>query len=302
MTTDSSFRDRAARYRERVDTTLARVLPAENTFPEVLNAAMRYSVLGGGKRVRPLLTYATGEVFDVAPERLDAAAAAVELIHAFSLVHDDLPAMDDDDLRRGRPTTHKAYDEATAILAGDALQVLAFSVLAKDESLMNEPATQIALVRTLGDATGVDGMTGGQALDLASSGVRLELHELERMHERKTGVLIRAAILMAWHCATPSAEHAREGAALAEFARLIGLAFQIRDDILDVEGDTDTLGKPQGSDLANDKATYPAILGMDEAKRRADHLFDESLRILRSIDRNIDPLVWLAGYIVRRDH
>jgi farnesyl diphosphate synthase len=300
MKYQGDFAARATRYRERVNEVLARVLPAADAFPETLNAAMRYSVLGGGKRIRPLLTYATGEVLGVAPRQLDAAAAAVELIHAFSLVHDDLPAMDDDDLRRGRPTTHKAFDEATAILAGDALQVLAFSVIAKDDTLSGDAATQIALVRTLGDATGADGMTGGQAMDLTSVGKALSLSQLERMHERKTGVLIRASVMMAWRCASDTSD--AEGAALGQFARLIGLAFQIRDDILDVEGDTDTIGKPQGSDVARHKATYPAILGMDEAKARADRLFAEALAVLDTLARDTRPLHWLAGYIVNRDH
>jgi farnesyl diphosphate synthase len=295
-----SFASRAPEYRERVNQVLARVLPAQDQFPETLNAAMRYSVLGGGKRVRPLLAYATGEVLGIAPERIDPVAAAIELIHAFSLVHDDLPAIDDDDLRRGRPTTHKAFDEATAILAGDALQIQAFTVLATDEALIDNPAAQIALVRTLGDATGVDGMTGGQAMDLASAGKQLTLAELERMHERKTGVLIRAAVIMAWQCASPAKPDV--GEALGEFARLIGLAFQIRDDILDIEADTETLGKPQGSDLARDKATYPAILGMDEAKARADRLFDRALGVLDDLPLPTDPLAWMARYIVQRDH
>ncbi|MFK7885305.1 MAG: polyprenyl synthetase family protein [Gammaproteobacteria bacterium] len=294
------FSTRAPDYRERVNSVLARVLPTPDQFPETLNDAMRYSVLGGGKRVRPLLAYATGEVLGVPPERIDPVAAAIELIHAFSLVHDDLPAMDDDDLRRGRPTTHKAFDEATAILAGDALQIQAFTVLATDAALIDDPAAQIALVRTLSDATGVDGMTGGQAMDLASAGKRLTLTELERMHERKTGVLIRAAVIMAWQCARPAAP--KVGEALGEFARLIGLAFQIRDDILDIEADTETLGKPQGSDVAQDKATYPAILGMDEAKARADRLFDGALKVLDDLSLPTEPLAWMARYIVQRDH
>ena len=300
MTAPNSFADRAESYRQRVDSVLERVLPGADDFPERLNQAMRYSVLGGGKRVRPLLTYATGEVLDVDPARLDPVAAAIELIHAFSLVHDDLPAMDDDDLRRGRLTTHRKFDEATAILAGDALQIQAFTVLSNADSLIGEPATQIGLVRTLADATGGDGMTGGQATDLAAAGQALTLDELERMHERKTGVLIRAAVTMAWQCA--ASRDPADGQALDDYARKIGLAFQIRDDILDIEGDTDTIGKPQGSDLAAGKATYPALLGLDEARRRADRLFESAMADLARLNRATGPLEWMARYIVQRDH
>ncbi|MEM6640068.1 MAG: farnesyl diphosphate synthase [Pseudomonadota bacterium] len=299
MTASSPFSDRAPDYLDRVNGVLSRALPDAEAFPQHLNEAMRYSVLGGGKRIRPLLAYATGEVFDIDLERLDPVAASVELIHAFSLVHDDLPAMDDDDLRRGRPTTHRAFDEATAILAGDALQIQAFTLLSNDPALSVDPALQIRLVRTLADATGVDGMTGGQAVDLASAGRRLSLDELEMMHARKTGVLIRAAINMAWQCsASPEPTH---GAALNEFARRIGLAFQIRDDVLDIEGHTATIGKPQGSDAAANKATYPSLLGLDEAKARADDLFTGAVALLDAeIPGAIEPLAWMADYIVNR--
>lgn len=296
----SDFASRIALYQKRVDDYLLRVLPDEAIFPQRLHAAMRYSVLGGGKRMRPLLTYACGEVLQTRPARLDAAATAVELIHAFSLVHDDLPAMDDDDLRRGRATTHKAFDEATAILAGDALQVLAFNVLANDEALVGDAQVQIDLVATLSDATGSVGMTGGQALDLASAGHDVSLSDLETMHDKKTGLLIRAAVSMACLCA-PAVSN-EERVRLDEFAQRIGRAFQIRDDILDVEGDTTVIGKAQGADIAMNKATYPAILGMDEAKRRASRLYDEALAALDGLARDTTPLRYLAAYIVRRDH
>ena len=295
----AGFQDRVDAYRARVDDCLERWLPARSRFPESLHGAMRYSVLGGGKRMRPLLTYACGEAFDVPAEMLDGPAAAVELVHAFSLVHDDLPAMDDDDLRRGRATTHCAFDEATAILAGDALQVLAFHVLAADETHGAAPARQVAMVRTLAEATGSIGMTGGQAMDLASAGRTLSLEELESMHDRKTGLLIRAAVRLACHCA-PSA-NADEVAHLDRFALQIGRAFQIRDDILDVEGDPEVIGKTRGSDEEADKATYPAILGMADAKAHAKRLYDDALASLSALDRDTSALAWLAHYIVQRD-
>ncbi len=297
--TGSGFRARVPDYRKRVDDCLERRLPGADCFPQELHRAMRYAVLGGGKRMRPLLTYACGEVLDVPARMLDAPATAVELVHAFSLVHDDLPAMDDDDLRRGRLTTHKAFDEATAILAGDALQVLAFGVLANDPQLHDRPEVQVAMVRTLAEATGSVGMTGGQAMDLASAGRRLRLEDLESMHDRKTGLLIRAAVRMACHCGVGTAPDEVEH--LDAFARRIGLAFQIRDDILDIEGDTDVIGKTQGSDIDNQKATYPAILGMEAAKEHAAQLYDSALASLDAVDRDTGALRWLAGYIVRRD-
>lgn len=291
-----SFAERAAAYVERVEHALEKRLPGADVKPATLHQAMRYSVLGGGKRVRPLLCYAAGEVLEVDPAELDNAACAAELIHAFSLVHDDLPAMDDDALRRGRATTHKAFDEATAILAGDALQTLAFIVLARADG---EPEARLDMLAVLAEATGSRGMTGGQAIDLASEGKRIGVDELENLHRHKTGCLIRASVAMAC-CARPDLAPERRSA-LDEFADNIGLAFQIRDDVLDVEGDSAVIGKTQGADVAHDKATYPALLGLENAKRRADERYAAALAALDCFGESAEPLRWMAEYIVRRD-
>ncbi|MEM9057454.1 MAG: farnesyl diphosphate synthase [Pseudomonadota bacterium] len=294
-----AFARRAADYVARVEGVLDRLLPPADVPPLELHAAMRYAVLGGGKRIRPLLVYATGEVIGAPPERLDAAAAALELVHAFSLVHDDLPAMDDDDLRRGRATVHKAFDEATAILVGDALQVQAFHALAADPALRAHPVCQLSVIERLAEACGSRGMTGGQAIDLASEGKTMTVAELEQMHTYKTGYLIRAAVLMACH-STPDVPAATIEL-LDRFAAAIGLAFQVRDDILDVEGETEVIGKPQGADEARGKATYPALFGMAAARERADALYDEAMRCLSALDSNTAPLRWLSAYVVRRE-
>ena len=261
-----------ARWLQRVEARLEAALPDASRAPQALHAAMRYAVLGGGKRLRPLLVYAAGAATGADEARLDAPAAAVELIHAFSLVHDDLPAMDDDDLRRGRPTVHVAFDEATAILAGDALQSLAFSVLA---GAPVDASLRVAWLASLADATGAAGMCGGQALDMAGTGQRLAPTELEQLHALKTGALIRACVRMG---AQAGSADAATLATLDDYASALGLAFQIRDDILDVEGDSAQLGKTAGKDQAQDKSTYPALLGMDGARaelarqsRRMDH-------------------------------
>jgi farnesyl diphosphate synthase len=257
---------------------------------------MRYAVFNGGKRVRPLLVYATGESLEVDPKRLDAPAVAIELIHAFSLVHDDLPAMDDDDLRRGKPTVHIEYDEATAILAADALQPLAFSVLTSvaDES----PDAQIALVKLVADACGSIGMTGGQSSDLAAEGKTLTAAELEQMYSLKTGALIHAAILSP--CLLREDIDPGATAALDAFGRAIGVAFQIKDDILDVEGETHVIGKPSGSDEKLGKATYPGLFGVEASRKRCDELLHSALAHLEPFGRSAAPLEWLARYIVER--
>ncbi len=296
----SSFGERADRYRDRIDSCLASIIPGEDVFPEHLHKAMRYSVLGGGKRVRPLLTYACGEVLGLNPALLDAPAAAVELIHAFSLVHDDLPAMDDDALRRGRPTTHMAFDEATAILAGDALQALAFDVLSSDPALNESPKSRIRMMRCLASAAGSTGMTGGQAQDLMAEGTILTPDELQLMHERKTGYLIQAAIMMACDAHPDLAHETRD--AIHAYADHIGLAFQVCDDILDVESSTEALGKPQGSDLKANKATYPSVLGMSAAKQHLNELYAASISALEKLSLNTEPLRWMANYITRRNH
>ncbi|MCU7810104.1 MAG: (2E,6E)-farnesyl diphosphate synthase [Candidatus Thiodiazotropha sp. (ex Notomyrtea botanica)] len=284
--------------RERVESSLEHVLPSSSMLPTRLHEAMRYSALSGGKRIRPTLVYAAGQAVDVSPERLDSPAVAVELIHAYSLVHDDLPAMDDDDLRRNQPTCHKAYDEATAILVGDALQAQAFQALCCGNSMQTDAETRIKMLETLTRASGSRGMAGGQAIDLESVGKELNLAELEILHIHKTGALIRAAV----HLATllnPQIEKEKIQA-LDRYAKCVGLAFQIRDDILDVEGDTEILGKTQGKDSAQDKPTYPALLGLSGAREKAEELLSEALRCLGHFGDEADPLRWIAKYIIGR--
>ena len=283
---------------QRIERVLDEVLPPETRKPERLHGAQRYSVLGGGKRLRPLLVYATGDALGVARELLDMPAAAVELIHAYSLVHDDLPAMDDDDLRRGRPTTHRAYDEATAILVGDALQVLAFSLLSGDEASAAGPPACLKMIQILADASGTAGMAGGQALDLAAVGRSLTLTELEMMHRLKTGALIRASVLMAAACAPALTPRLWEQ--LAGYAADIGLAFQIQDDILDVEGAVEDLGKQTGADAARAKPTYTSLLGLQPAKDRAQSLKKSALSQLEGLSGDTAMLKWLACYAVDR--
>ena len=292
-----AFAERLDHYRRRVDQKLADVLNLGHDVPERLLAAMRYSVLGGGKRVRPLLVYASGEVTRVAEDALDAVAAAVELIHAYSLVHDDLPAMDDDDLRRGRPTTHKEFDDATAILAGDALQALAFEVLATDRALAANAGAQVRMLAWLARAAGPTGMVGGQALDMAAEGQRLDEHGLERIHRGKTGALIRASIMMPSELGTLNAE---QRASLDVFASDIGLVFQIRDDLLEVEQDTATLGKHAGSDSGNDKSTYPSTIGVEGARQRAAETQQRAVAALQTLGRSADGLLWLSDFILKR--
>ncbi|WP_295540500.1 farnesyl diphosphate synthase [uncultured Thiohalocapsa sp.] len=298
-----------AQCRARIETVLDASLPAADTSPERLHAAMRYAVLGSGKRVRPILAYAAARATGVSWERVDAAAAALELIHASSLVHDDLPSLDDDDLRRGRPTCHKAFDEATALLAGDALQTLAFEVLATDPH--NPPAARVAMVARLAQAAGAGGMLGGQVLDLASEGRQLDLDALKNLHQHKTGALIRAAVAMAAIAAdTPPhgqaadqdpAQAQARAAAMDHYAACIGLAFQVQDDLLDVEGDTAVIGKTSGADAAHHKATYPSLLGVEAAHAAARALVDSALAALRDFGAGADPLRWIADYIIARD-
>ncbi len=288
-------------FRDRVDHALDHWLP-QPTGPEAhLQEAMRYSVVGGGgKRVRPILVYAAGQALNLELEQLDAPAAAIEIIHAYSLIHDDLPAMDDDDLRRGRPTCHKAYNEATAILAGDALQAIAFEILASDDSMLCDTGTRLEMIRLLAQASGSIGMAGGQAIDLASVGKQLTLEQLENMHQLKTGALIRASVLLGAMC-SPKA-NARILEQLDSYAHCIGLAFQIQDDILDIVADTETLGKPQGSDEQQNKPTYPALLGLDGARQRAMDLHKQALKALEIFDESADTLRQLSAYIVERSY
>lgn len=286
-------------WRSRVDAALESRLPPADAAPQKLHAAMRYAVLGGGKRVRPALCYATGMLLDVPLDWLDDAACAVEIIHAYSLVHDDLPAMDDDDLRRGRPTTHRAFDEATAILAGDALQCLAFELLSRPVAGEGPtPAQKMQQVRTLSRACGSWGMAGGQAMDLAASAGRIDEAHLETIHRKKTGALISAAVRLAADLAldedVPAYQH------LDRFAAAMGLAFQIRDDILDITADTATLGKRQGADLAHDKATYPVLLGLDGAQRRGLELHQRAMSELVPFGSAAEPLRALADELLNR--
>ncbi len=284
--------------RARVEATLERWLPRPETHPARLHRAMRYAALEGGKRIRPVLTYATGTAVGALPARLDAPACAVELIHAYSLIHDDLPAMDDDDLRRGRPTCHKAFDEATAILAGDALQTLAFQVLVQAEELDVEASVKLRMIETLARASGSRGMAGGQAIDLAAVGQELDLAQLEDMHIHKTGALIRASVLLGAFCQPALARTQLER--LDHYAKCIGLAFQIQDDILDVVGETGTLGKTAGADRARAKPTYPALLGLEGARQRAAELLGEAQDALADLGTEANALRALADFIVTR--
>lgn len=291
--------DRLQIWRARVDSELDHRLPSPDTTPNKLHEAMRYAVLNGGKRVRPLLVYATGIAVGASHEALDAPACAVELIHAYSLVHDDLPAMDNDDLRRGRPTCHRIYGDAMAILAGDALQALAFSLLTCNVKKLNATSA-LEMTRVLAAASGSYGMAGGQAMDLDAVGKSLNLTELETMHQHKTGDLIRASIKLGALC-QPNINPAQLEQ-LDQFGRCIGLAFQIQDDILDIESSTETLGKVQGADRALNKPTYPALLGLETAKQMARDLCKEGLNSLMDMDERTDPLRELSSYIVQREH
>lgn len=282
----------------RVENKLDAVLPPASEAPRRLHEAMRYSVLGGGKRIRPLLVYATGVSLGARESQLDAPAAAIELMHAFSLVHDDLPAMDDDDLRRGRPTTHIAFDEATAILAADALQPLAFRVLSDDVDLDVPTETRLRMISLLAHACGSRGMTGGQAIDLDSEGQRLEAAELEHMYQLKTGCLLKVSV-MSGACAA-GADDATLGL-LRRYVDNLGLAFQIRDDVLDVEGATEVIGKQQGADIDRNKATWPALFGMDAAKQKSAELLDEALQSIETLGADAEPLRAIGTYIVNRD-
>ncbi|WP_405243364.1 polyprenyl synthetase family protein [Lentisalinibacter salinarum] len=293
-----TFADRMDSYTVRVDAAMDRTLPAADRLPLRLHEAMRYATLNGGKRIRPLLVYASGEVLGVDVRHLDPPAMAIEFLHAFSLVHDDLPAMDDDDLRRGKPTVHRRYDEATAILAADALQPLAFQVLAEAPPPPAGPAAQLAVIELFTRACGSLGMTGGQAIDLESEGRRLDRDSLEHMFRLKTGRLIAASILTPPLLAVDTSDEARH--ALATFAECLGLAFQIRDDILDVEGETEVIGKTAGADASHDKATWPGLFGLDEAKRRCDELYAAGTAALDHFGEAAEPLRWLADFIIHR--
>jgi farnesyl diphosphate synthase len=293
-----SFEQRHPEYLERIERVLDTILPATTLPPTRLHEAMRYCVLGGGKRIRPLLVYATGEALGVEADYLDAPAAAIEMMHAFSLVHDDLPAMDDDRLRRGKPTTHRAFDEATAILAADALQPLAFQTLIESTALRAHPTEQTRLVGLLAKACGSKGMTGGQAIDIEAEGQHLESAALEHMYRLKTGRLLRASVLSAAYC--PPGADTKTIHCLERFIDAVGLAFQIRDDILDIEGTTEQIGKQQGADITHNKATYPSLFGLDPAKVRVDELRSTALTALDELAVPTDGLHWLTDLIALR--
>lgn len=292
------FQSRLDKYQKRVNAALDKYLPSDDPPEHNLAEAIRYSVIGGGKRIRPAMVYATGEAMGVSTDLLDIPACAVEMIHAYSLIHDDLPAMDDDDLRRGRATCHKAFDEATAILAGDALQALAYEILAKDNHKELTPEHRIDMLSLLTEASGAHGMAGGQAVDLASVGKQLNLGQLEHMHQLKTGALIRASILLGGMCKQDISQD--EMALLSNYALCIGLSFQIQDDILDVVSDTETLGKPQGSDEEQEKPTFPAIIGLEKSRQLAIEQHQLALKHLEPLDERADSLRQLSAYIVER--
>ena len=285
-----------ARWQDRIETVLEERLPPESREPVTLHCAMRYASLDGGKRFRPVLVYAAGRALGVPEERLDPVAAAVELIHAYSLIHDDLPAMDDDDLRRGRPTCHRAFDEATAILAGDALQALAFEILASEL-----PAVQpnsLLVINTIARACGSMGMAGGQAVDLGAVGRKIDEQELTTMHRLKTGALITASVTSPGHLsgADPGTlDH------LSEYGESIGLAFQVHDDILDITGNSELTGKSTLADISLNKPTFPSILGLENSRVRAAALRDEALFHLQYVDGDTQSLAWLANYVISRD-
>jgi len=288
-----------AQCHERLDTYLDATLQAATTHPAHLHEAMRYAVLGEGKRIRPTLVYAGGLAVGANQETLDAPAGAIEFIHAYSLIHDDLPAMDDDELRRGKPSCHRAFGEATAILAGDALQSLAFQVLANNTAAGVTDSTRLKMIKTLALASGSRGMAGGQAIDLAATGQLQNIAELEDMHIHKTGALIRASLVLGALNGTDTGSTQLEK--LDHYAKCIGLAFQIRDDILDVEGEASTLGKNPGVDQSGEKSTYPALMGLEAARQRADELHSEAMDSLEGFDAGADPLRLISLYIIERE-
>ncbi|WKZ13906.1 MAG: polyprenyl synthetase family protein [Gammaproteobacteria bacterium] len=293
--------ERSRRYRTRVELALERSLPAGSTHPARFHTALRYAVLGGGKRLRPALVYATGECIGIEPQRLDAIALAVEFVHAYSLAHDDLPAMDDDTLRRGQPTVHVAFDEATAILVGDALQAHAYSILADHPAMEAAPAVRRQLVLDLALASGSEGMVGGQMMDVETTGATgIAAAQLDELYARKTGALLRAAVIM------PSRLRPDLGvtsmAALETFARSLGLAYQVADDLLDIESPAAVSGKPQGSDLRHGKATVPALLGVEASRQRLHTLRDQALAALAPFGAEADALREICEQATRRNH
>jgi len=295
-----NFKDYLDTRVKRIETFLMKILPDEHQEPTQLHQAMRYSVLNGGKRIRPLLVYATGEALGTPIALLDAPAAAVELIHCYSLIHDDLPSMDNDDLRRGKPSCHKAFDEATAILAGDALQSLAYEILTNFSLNPIEPHEQIEMLKVLTHATGVKGMVGGQALDMASQGKgqSTSLDQLRTLHQKKTGALIEASIQLG-RIASGCADQ-NQWAALQLFGRSLGLIFQIQDDILDVTGDAHTLGKNPGKDVKQGKVTFPSLIGLEAAKKQLNHLYTQAIEAIHNLAPMGQELLEFTHLLARR--
>jgi len=288
------------RCQQRTNEVLDNYLPDAGEHPHRLHQAMRYSTLDAGKRLRPLLVYSCGEVFSADKRDLDAAAAAVECIHVYSLIHDDLPTMDDDELRRGKATCHIQYDEATAILAGDALQTLAFEILINHKLTEKAEPHRLSMLKVLSSASGSRGMGGGQMLDLEATNNILQLDELKTMHRMKTGALIKASIILGLSCC--GIDDVRITEPMTRFGELIGLAFQVKDDMLDIEGDTDVIGKPTGSDTAANKSTFPALMGLEGARSYMQKLIEEALQALQPLPYNTLLLEQLATYIIERQH
>ena len=294
----AQFGEQLESWRLRMERALDARLPKSDVVPSRLHTAMRYSVLGGGKRIRPALLFATARALGLSEDEVEAAACAIELVHVYSLVHDDLPAMDNDDLRRGRPTCHKAFDEATALLVGDALQPLAFQLLAGDPALPASPAIRLRLIDMLAHASGTFGMAGGQAIDLAAQGTLLDINQVEDMHARKTGAVIRASVLMAAECVPPL--DPQHYASLARFAAAVGLAFQIQDDLLDVTGDVSTLGKATGADSERAKPTHPAVIGIPASQQRVRLLHNQAIAALAPFGERASALRSLAHWLLSR--
>ncbi|MGI1669494.1 MAG: polyprenyl synthetase family protein [Neptuniibacter sp.] len=291
------IRSQLGSYQESVDSFLKQCIDDQSIAPQ-LQDAMLYSLFNGGKRVRPALVYIVNKMLGGSLEQADSAAAAIECIHSYSLVHDDLPAMDDDDLRRGKPTCHIAYDEPTAILVGDALQCLAFELISNDTGLNAD--TRIRLIQMLAKASGHQGMVVGQAFDLRNVGKPLTLEQLEAMHQHKTGALLKCAVLIGAVVSEQVSDQQLQH--LQQYADAIGLAFQVQDDILDIEGDSSVIGKPQGSDLEKEKPTYPALLGLEGAKLKLQQLHETAISALEPFGEGADELKALADFIVQRDH
>jgi farnesyl diphosphate synthase len=287
-------------FQKRINLFLEQHLTQLVINDQKLHRAMSYGLLIGGKRIRPYLVYITGEALGVDLNDLDGIAGALECIHAYSLLHDDLPAMDDDDLRRGKPTCHKAFDEATAILAGDSLQTLAFDIIANHSFSKEIQPKQIKLIQQLVSASGYQGMCGGQALDLAATDKEINLEQLETLHSLKTGALLEASVLMAAECAQHISEQDKQ--VLKKYAQLVGLAYQVQDDIIDITSTQEQLGKPSGSDLASNKSTYPALLGLQGAQQKAENLFQQALQALASLPYNTQSLADFATFIIKRSH